>query len=181
MNVPPIAYPSTAQPRRIGMDHRGTIGLHHGFRFLAAAAGGLLLAAILGAMVSAEDAQGGNLRRIDDKRQLLLKQLQQLRANEVNRMVYLTRSVELFKDLCMLDYDDPRTPLGGALAMNNISSEELTTIVFDMVLGRDPTEEEVKKCVHHFSTQKMGRKEAIHDIVWALCNSKEFIDRLKGK
>ena len=75
----------------------------------------------------------------------------------------------------MLDYDDPRTRLGAALAMKGVSAEQLINVMFDMVLKRKPTEDQVDRCKQHMAKNKKQRKRAIADVIWALCNTKEFV------
>ncbi|MCH7726999.1 MAG: hypothetical protein IH991_11025 [Planctomycetes bacterium] len=151
------------------------IQLQPRYRLLAAVIA-LSLISSLCAFASADESQRDKLHRIDAKRQELLKQIEQTRQDPLpNRMNRSIELVKLYTDLFMLDYDDPRTRLGAALAMKGVSAEQMINVMFDMVLNRKPTEDELGRCKQHMAKNKKQRKDAIADVVWALCNTKEFV------
>ncbi len=109
------------------------IQLQSRYRLLAAVIA-LPLISLLCAFASADESQRDKLRRIDAKRQELLKQIEQTRQDPLpNRMNRSIKLIKLYTDLFMLDYDDPRTRLGAALAMKGVSDERLIDVMFDMV------------------------------------------------
>ncbi len=114
------------------------------------------------------------LTRIDQKRAELSRQIELTRNdNSLTRVDRLCRLSELHKDRFMLDYDDPRTPLGALLSMSDTPDEQLTRCLFKMVLKRSPACKELAACDKLFA--RKTRKEAVLDIVWAMCNMEEFI------
>ncbi len=122
------------------------------------------------------------LDRIDKKRRLLLERIENFVPPKGGALILIGHGnnlSELYKDLFMLDYDDPRKPLGAALAMKGVSDEQIIEILFETVVRRKQKRDEFKNCIEHMAKKKTERKDAVHDIVWALCNSKEFIEMLR--
>jgi hypothetical protein len=130
-------------------------------------------------MARGDDDMDERLRRIDKQRKELLGQIEQARGDgALDRVSRGLQLAELHKDLYMLDYDDPRTPLGAAAAMSDTPTERLIDILFDLAVSRPPQDDERQRCADHLSKHTGSRKEAVHDIVWALCNSQEFVARI---
>ena len=126
--------------------------------------------------VSADESADRKLRQIDEKRRMVLQRIEQFPRNKrLVQPLHCGNLSELYKDLFMLDYDDPRKPLGAALAMNGAPNEQLIEIIFETVVRRKPKRDELEFCQLHLAKKSNNRKDAIIDIVWALCNSKEFI------
>lgn len=127
----------------------------------------------------ADEPDAARPRRIDKQRQKVLRQIEELRRDpSLDRMNYSIRLSELHRDLFTLDYDDPRTRLGAAVAMSDVSDDELIDLLFDLVLARKPTDEQVQICRQHLAELKGRRREAVLDLVWAMCNTKEFVERI---
>ena len=126
----------------------------------------------------ADDPSRSALQEIDAKRNELQAKIDLYHGAAVE-LNALTKLAEWHKDLYLLDFDDPRTRLGAALAMQNDASELVTEILFDMVLQREPTDKEADRCQEHLAKHRDEPKQAIEDILWALCNTKEFVDRLR--
>ena len=63
--------------------------------------------------------------KVDQQREVLRKKIEQVRQATGNRMLRATTLVDLYKDLFLLDYDDPRTALGAAVAMRDVPVEQL--------------------------------------------------------
>ena len=126
----------------------------------------------------AEELPRDRLREIDEKRNDLQAKIELLSTMQVGPSG-LSNLAEAYKDLYLLDYDDPRTRLGAALAMQNDSPEVVTEHLFAMALEREPTKEELTRCQEHLAKNRDKPKMATEDIIWALCNTKEFADRLR--
>ena len=126
---------------------------------------------------SAADPSVNQLQKIDAQREELRQKSERYRG-ESNRMTRRCGLAETHMELLFLDYDDPRTKLGAAIAMNNVSHEQLVEIMFEMAYARRPTEDEQRRCLAHLKEHADDFKLAIKDIIWALCNSREFVDRI---
>ena len=133
------------------------------------------LIGFLCASAPADESADEKLRRIDEKRRIVLKKIEQFPRNErLDHKLHCVNLTDHYKDLFMLDYDDPRKPLGAALAMNGVPDEQLIEIIFELVVRRKPKSDELMPCKLHLTKNSDNRKDAIIDIIWALCNSKEF-------
>ena len=114
---------------------------------------------------------------IDAKREELRQKLAQAQR-EQNRMYRRTHLAETHMKLMFLDYDDPRTELGAAVAMSNVSNEHLVEIMYEMTLNRKPTMEETKQCLTHMAKHADEPRRVTEEIIWALCNTREFVERI---
>jgi len=129
---------------------------------------------------SGQQPQQDKFRQIDRRRGELLLRIEQIRIDlETGQTAGLNGLVDVYKDLFILDYDDPRTRLGAALAMQHEPDEQVIEILFDMVLHRKPDDEAMKLCKAHLAKHKDDPKYAIEEIIWAMCNTKEFVDMIR--
>ncbi|MEQ8789270.1 MAG: hypothetical protein RIC55_23450 [Pirellulaceae bacterium] len=139
------------------------------------------LTAAIAASANGQETRAAKRKAIDQQRQELLTQQEQIRRDPmISGTTRLVRLGELSQKLFMLDYDDPRTRIGAAVAMQDASDDELLPILFDVVIKRAPKEQELTACRKLLAEAKHGRREAIHEIVWALCNTREFVELLKA-
>jgi hypothetical protein len=137
------------------------------------------LIAVLCASALADD-NADKLRQIDERREALRREVDEVRRDEaLDRMSRSIRLTELNLELFMLDYDDSRTRLGATVAMPDVSDEELVELLYDLVLARAPTPEQMKLCTDYLAKQPI-RRASVCEIVHSLCNTREFIE-LIGK
>jgi hypothetical protein len=138
------------------------------------------LVAVLAVLAAADEPQQRMLSEIDSQRKELREQIEQFRgAAAVGRPDRSIRLCELHWKLYMLDYDDPRTRIGAAVAMKRVPDEELLSIVFDVIVQREPKDIELQQCKQHMEKLRDRRREAIDEIIWALCSSQDFIKRIE--
>jgi hypothetical protein len=143
---------------------------------------GVLLAAAIVTPAWGRESRAARLKAIDNRRRALLAERERIRHDrEISGSSRLVALCENSQKLFMLDYDDPRTRIGGAVAMQDVSDEEFLPVLFDVIAERKPQEKELAACRKHMAEKKGNRREAIRDIVWALCNTKEFVEKLKDE
>ena len=54
---------------------------------------------------------------------------------------------------------------------------EIIADLYITILSRKPTQKELSQIIQYFSSGTYSRKQAVHDLVWSLINSKEFLYR----
>jgi hypothetical protein len=64
----------------------------------------------------------------------------------------------------------------GKLLNTNSDNEAVATELYLRCLGREPNKDELKTCVSHVKSAK-SRSEGFEDVLWALVNSTEFLER----
>jgi hypothetical protein len=142
----------------------------------------LLLAALFVDSAWGQESQAARLKAIDKRRRELLAERERIRHDrEIGGSSRLVALCDNSQKLFMLDYDDPRTRIGGAVAMQDVSDEELMPVLFHVIVERRPQEKEMAACRKHMAEKKGNRRETVHEIVWALCNTKEFVEKLKDE